>query len=86
MSNFHTDKNWSSKFYPKNAQIATDMFLRQNAENIVCVLIMKLHLSLPNLTWGKTISGKLVVLGKVAGKNPEKVWFFAKPGGGGLRG
>ena len=29
------------------------MFLRQNAENIVCVLIMKLHLSLPNLTWGK---------------------------------
>ena len=44
----------------KNAELrnvkffyATDMFLRQNAENIVCVLIMKLHLSLPNLTWGK---------------------------------
>ena len=82
MSNFHTDKNWSSKFYPKNAQIATDMFLRQNAENIVCVLIMKLHLSLPNLTWGKIIPGKLVVLGKVAGK---KCGFLPNQGGGSSR-
>ena len=59
------------------------MFLRQNAENIVCVLIMKLHLSLPNLTWGKIIPGKLVVLGKVAGKKSGKsVVFLPNQGGG----
>ncbi len=72
------------KFYPKNAQIATDMFLRQNAENIVCVLIMKLHLSLPNLTWGKIIPGKLVVLGKVAGKKSVKSVVFCQTRGGGV--
>ena len=61
------------------------MFLRQNAENIVCVLIMKLHLSLPNLTWGKIIPGKLVVLGKVAGKKSGKSVVFCQTGGGSSR-
>ena len=59
------------------------MFLRQKAENIVCVLIMKLHLSLPNLTWGKIIPGKLVVLGKVAGKKSGKSVVFCQTRGGG---
>ena len=74
----------------KNAELrnvkffyATDMFLRQNAENIVCVLIMKLHLSLPNLTWGKIIPGKLVVLGKVAGKKSGKSVVLCQTRGGG---
>ena len=77
----------------KNAELrnvkffyATDMFLRQNAENIVCVLIMKLHLSLPNLTWGKIIPGKLVVFGKVAGKKSGKSVVLCQTRGGGLRG
>ena len=60
------------------------MFLRQNAENIVCVLIMKLHLSLPNLTWGKIIPGKLVVLGKVARKKSGKSVVFCQTRGGGV--
>ena len=59
------------------------MFLRQNAENMVCVLIMMLHLSLPNLTWGKIIPGKLVVLGKVAGKKSGKSVVFCQTRGGG---
>ena len=50
------------------------------------MLIMKLHLSLPNLTWGKIIPGKLVVLGKVAGKKSGKSVVLCQTRGGGSSG